>query len=158
MAMASPTMHKLNSLRQNINSTNLAAVLKKSVDTANAWRVRGVKTYHYARLFFMGPVRNSLAVGREFLSIVAKERQFVLPDKQLWSFAKSEYVLHFERVFPAAVRQQGRWVDTLRAHFAELTWKQVGSGLLVVGEIISLFYLSKLVVLGARKTVGLLVL
>ncbi|PJF16635.1 hypothetical protein PSACC_03558 [Paramicrosporidium saccamoebae] len=109
--------------------------------------------YHRARYVVQGPMRNAALVGREFARTVGRERQYGWPREGLWQQAKLQYAQAWNTLFPTTIREQGKWAEALAGRVKELTWKQVGEGTLVVGEIISIYYMSKLLAVSGKKTI-----
>jgi hypothetical protein len=108
--------------------------------------------YHKARLILTGPVRNAALVSREFAKQVGRERQFEWPKAELWSQAKQQYIGWWDAVFPRTVREQGKWLNALGSRVKSMSWGQVGEGALLMGEILSFYYMTKLIIVSSKKT------
>lgn len=114
-------------------------------------RARG--TYQTGRLLLLGPVRNAGLVAREMVRLVGREREWPaarsLPS--LTCLAVREYQQLWRNTL-----ERIRSVDTLRDHLRRTSWGQVGGTILVLGEVLSLYYLGKLLTRGTKRTVGLI--
>lgn len=152
--MASPTLQRIVAVTNSILSpANVSKVTGKIMQTAGRVQDLAVRGYKGGRMLMMGPVRNGILVGREFVEIVAKERQMTALPKGLWVPARQRYTEFFEKVFPLAMRQEGQWVQAAAEYVKHLNWKQVGAATLIVGEVASLYYMSKLATITSKKSI-----
>lgn len=109
--------------------------------------------YQAGRLLVLGPVRNAGLVTREVVRLIGREREWPtarsLPS--LTSLAVREYGQLWR-----GTREWMRSVETLRDHLRRTSWGQVGGTILVLGEVLSLYYLGKLLTRGTKRTLGLI--
>lgn len=147
----------LTSVGERLTTANARRLLQRTQQYTQRLQHLGIAAYHRGRLLLLGPVRNYALVGREFVRIIGRELQWSRPPQGLMARAMGEYGRTLESVVPAEMRRQGLWREAATAFVRRTTWRQVGEGALVVGEILSLYYMSKLVVLSGKKTVKALV-
>ena len=136
-----------------IAQTQLNRFIQSSTVVVGRLQTGGVWAFNRGRIILTGPVRNALLVGREFAMLVGRERQINGPTLDLWNAARSEYLLIWDKILPPSMRQTGQYGTALCTTLSQLTWKQVGSGTLIVAEILSFYYMSKLAIISGKKTI-----
>lgn len=145
------------SITEKFTATNLQHLIQRSAHYTQRLQQGSIQAYHRGRLLLLGPIRNYALVGREFVRIIGRERQWSRPQEGLVARAMGEYQKAWESLAPAELRRQGLWLESVQSFMHRTTWRQVGEGALIVGEVLSLYYISKLTFLSGKKTVKSLI-
>jgi len=144
--MNSPTLQKLPSMA---NSANISRLIRRTTQMLEHLNRLSTANYHRARLLLMGPARNGLVVGRELLELIGRQREWRPLQKSTWEQAQNEYRSIWLRM------KQLRDLDALGNKLGEVSWKEVGQGVLIMGEMASIYYVGKLLAISTKKTLGL---
>jgi hypothetical protein len=98
-------------------------------------------------IVYNGPIKNSALIGREFLTLVAKEQQLAIPKATQWPEARESYM----RMINAFKPGQGvSWSTQLMYRLSTYTWADVVAGGKVLAQLGSLYFIAQL----AGKTVA----
>ncbi len=141
-----PVLVRLRSKLDTMDWSNLA---QRGRLLAHSTTQKSIKAFECARTIVKGPVRNGVLIGREFLSFLRTERQWPqhLPSRTLWRQAQQEYLQLAQHLRSVLSTRESitRWLQST-------SWSAVGNSLLIAGEILSAYYVAKLLGRTVRGT------
>lgn len=141
----------MSAITQNISAASLNRLALRLQHLALKTAEGSQKLYQQGRFLAQGPIRNNFLIAREFARSIVNERSIAPLTRPTVELAMQQYRMTWERIFPEGIRKAN--YKSLITQLGELTWRQVGEGALVVGEVLSLYYMSKLVFLTGKKTI-----
>lgn len=144
--MSSPTLQKIPNM---LNNIHISRLIHRTTQLLEQLHRLSTTNYHRARILLMGPARNALVISRELLELIGRQREWRPLQKSTWEQAQIEY-----RDIWLRMRQLGNF-NALKSKLAEFSWKEVGQGALIMGEITSIYYVGKLLAISTKKTLGL---
>lgn len=92
-------------------------------------------------IVYSGPIKNSALVGREFLTLVAKEQQLAIPKAEQWAEARETYMNVINKFRPAPGLS---WSNQVMGRMASWTWADVATGGKVAVELSALYFIAQL--------------
>ena len=132
-----------------LNNVHINRLIQRTTQLLKHLDRLSTTNYHRARLVLMGPARNALVISREVLELIGQQREWRPLQKSTWEQAQSEYRDIWLRM------KQLKNLDAFKSKLGELSWKKVGQGALIMGEIASIYYVGKLLAISTKKTLGL---